>query len=83
MAGFTPMPVNNEDPYSSGLLNYDPAEFINSFKSPIVNMLTQAYNAINQPTPTPSAIVFEVLLTWNVSDDIDLYVWEPDGQYVS
>jgi hypothetical protein len=77
------MPVNNEDPYSAGLLNYDPAEFINSFKSPIVNLLTQANNAIVASTFSPSSIILEVNLTWNLDRDLDLYVWEPNGLQVA
>jgi hypothetical protein len=77
------MPVNNEDPYSSGLLNYDPAEFINSFKSPIVNLLTQANNAIVAPSVMGQYNILDFNVTWDRDDDLDLSVWEPDGNSVS
>jgi hypothetical protein len=46
-------------------------------------MLTQANNAITTTTVSPSAFIADVKLYWTADGDIDLWVWEPNGDSVS
>jgi hypothetical protein len=46
-------------------------------------MLTQANNAIAMPSAVASFKAFDLNLTWDQVRDLDLVVWEPDGNFVS